>query len=344
MEFARKFAYGKKMTQTKNGYYEYACPLCSEFVAKRRKTYWSHLREVHREQSIDCKMFKCHYTCVGQQLMEVHRLDKHVDQYDSSNHNYEEKSQCSICYQELTTTQLLQHYRDNHDEVMDVRLYQCRACKIDFPSDALKQKHVRLAHVKKHNNDKESRNKKQCHFCSSWFKGAESLGNHVRRVHTGERPFKCSYCEDSFFSSQELYAHNRTLHALFWEVDKRRKDWQKENPDKDPSEFKMDCSLCGKVCMTIDELSQHWKEAHPDVVNQANVQWKKSAAEAKPTICEKCGKTWKGNQSTHLKIHTFDQHDLEATRCPVCLEEFSDREGAISHIDEKHRHSSSKYV
>ena len=120
-----------------------------------------------------------------------------------------------MCGQDLTWSQLLLHYRDNHNLVMDVRQYRCQACGIDFKNKNLRQNHQNLAHrhmttyscekcgkqfkggkskrkLEKHMEKvhmKDSQ-KRQCQFCKSWFTTPESLANHVRRLHTGETPFK----------------------------------------------------------------------------------------------------------------------------------------------------------
>ena len=262
-----------------------------------------------------------------------------------------------MCGQDLTWSQLLLHYRDNHNAVMDVRLYRCQACGIDFNNKNLRQNHQNLAHRHKttyscekcgkqfkggkskrkleqhmekvHMKDSQ---KRQCQFCKSWFTTPESLGNHVRRLHTGETPSKCTYCEESFFSSQDLYSHKKLVHPCSYDADRKRKAWLRENPGKDPSEYKMDCHLCGTLWTNITELRQHWHEAHPDQIDMPEKR------EHTQVTCERCGKGWQSSSgATHLKIHTFEIHDLEATRCPICLDEFSDRGEAMKHVAEGHK-------
>ena len=337
--------------------YEYTCPLCNEYDAKERKMYWSHLRAVHREDSIDCNTYKCHYTCVGSQLMVVHKLDKHtIDRNDSKNYingGQVEQCRCDMCGQELTWSQLLPHYKDNHDAIMDVRRFLCLTCGIDFNSHYLRQRHRKVVHIRKdtYSCDKCGKQlhgkgtlekhmkkvhmkdslKKQCQFCKSWFQGAENLGNHVRRAHTGETPFKCAYCEESFFSSTNLYEHKTHVHPCSWNADKKRKAWLRENPDKDPSEYKMDCHLCGTLWTTLNELRQHWHEVHP---NQIDIHVREKS-KSKPFTCELCGAGF--SRATYLQIHTFKKHDIDRTRCPICSEEFPDREGVVEHLTEEHK-------
>ena len=335
------------------------CPLCNDYVAKERKSYWSHLRSVHREDSIDCNVYKCHYTCVGSQLMVVHKLVKHdIDMYDSNNYKnggQEDQCRCDMCGQELTRSQLLPHYKDNHDAVMDKHRYLCMACGINFNSNALRERHRKLVHSRKttYSCDKCGKQfqglskktlqqhmekvhmkdslKKQCQFCKSWFQGAEGLGNHVRRAHTGETPFKCVYCEESFFSSVDLYKHKTHVHPCSWDADKKRKVWLRENPDKDPSEYKMDCHLCGTLWTTINELRQHWHEVHP---TQIDIHVPPEQRKTKQITCEVCGAGY--SSAFYLKIHTFKKHDIDRKRCPICSEEFPNREGAVEHLKEKH--------
>ena len=51
-------------------------------------------------------------------------------------------------------------------------------------------------------------------------------------------------------------------------------------------------------------------------------------------MCELCGSKYQSNRQ--LKVHTFEKHELEATKCPVCRDEFPSREGATAHVRDKH--------
>ncbi len=56
-------------------------------------------------------------------------------------------------------------------------------------------------HQKTHNEVKD-------HECGKSFKTTGHLKQH-QRIHTGERPYKCSYCDKSFIRSANLKSHEQ---------------------------------------------------------------------------------------------------------------------------------------
>ena len=47
----------------------------------------------------------------------------------------------------------------------------------------------------------------QCSECNKSFKTSALMRQHVRRIHTGKKPFSCSYCTESFRIVTELKEH-----------------------------------------------------------------------------------------------------------------------------------------
>lgn len=52
----------------------------------------------------------------------------------------------------------------------------------------------------------------QCSFCNKSFSQGNDLKAHIRR-HTGER-FKCDLCNEGFIQGYHLTHHKRTVHGL----------------------------------------------------------------------------------------------------------------------------------
>ena len=339
---------------------EYKCPLCNVSVATEREKYWTHLRSVHKQDSIECEVVSCHYTCVGtQQLMAIHMLDEHKKDpskeckaaaLEGDNHELIECT-CDICGQNLTWSRLLLHYNRNHSLALHGCQFLCRYCGVAFNSRYLRTSHIEKEHAKashvcdncgkkfdlrsgldghrKKVHMKDSL-KKQCQICKVWLCNSEIHAAHVRRHHTGAKPFKCTFCEKSFFIASDAWRHKKNVHPNSYAASQSRKAWLRENPGKDPSEYKMECHLCSTFRTTnMSDLRQHWNEIHP---NLTDIHVRGRGRHSK--ICETCGDTLLN--PTLLKIHTFEKHDIEETKCPLCPEQCQNREEAMKHMSEKH--------
>ena len=98
---------------------------------------------------------------------------------------------------------------------------------------------------------------------------------------------------------------------------------------RDPLEYRMKCHLCIEVVSTIGDLRSHWDEAHPGETDNPVRPFYNSF---NPIMCELCGVELRNGK--HLKIHTFEYHEAEATKCPICMIEYTSRDEALSHIRE----------
>ena len=328
---------------------QYNCPICHEPFGSDRHGCWGHLKSFHKEKSEVCEVQSCRYACVGKELMLLHTLAKHK----KHGNGLQVTLTCDICGKPISQAKLPKHYREEHNLLLDDGCrFICRHCGEAFKSKGVRADHINQTHLKVSFDCKEcgksfKRNKrqlyqhmkkvhmkesckKQCHICKEWYKGAEELATHVRRAHTGEKPFPCVFCHESFYSSLDANKHRKYKHGNSYNADQKRKAWIRENPTKDPLEYKMNCHLCSKVISTISALRRHWDEVHPGETDNKRNQYTRTPEQK--IICELCGKVL---QSKHLlKIHTFNMHEPEATKCPICQEEFPSRDGAIVHMKE----------
>ena len=116
---------------------------------------------------------------------------------------------------------------------------------IYFRSQAQLHRHINTVHLKKsftceicgasfgllsglrghidkvHNKDKW---RKQCSVCQRWLSTPETLASHMR-THTGEKPYKCNFCDETFVSGTWMGIHRRKMHPQQWkeELEKRKK-------------------------------------------------------------------------------------------------------------------------
>nr|XP_023020750.1 ras-responsive element-binding protein 1-like [Leptinotarsa decemlineata] len=86
------------------------------------------------------------------------------------------------------------------------RKYLCPICE-----KMLTSQHEFTLHIRSHNNENEPQDEKgyTCRICCKVLSSSSSLDRHVL-VHSGERPFHCKYCGDTFTTNGNMHRHMRT--------------------------------------------------------------------------------------------------------------------------------------
>ena len=159
-----------------------------------------------------------------------------------------------------------------------------------------------LTHTKKHVT---TETKYDCQHCGRALKDKGALTEH-ERVHTGEKPLKCTICEKEFRMKQSLKAHVKTQHT-------------KDNI--------YNCELCGKTFNYGRGLLKHLSRYHGnetgfkcgecnDVFSTEMGLKIHSANPCFKHVCTYCAKIfkWKGNLNVHIQTH----QDPEERKCLLC--------------------------
>ncbi|KAF0042535.1 hypothetical protein F2P81_006067 [Scophthalmus maximus] len=131
----------------------------------------------------------------------------------------------------------------------------------------------------------------KCVKCAKVFSTPHGLEVHVRRSHSGTRPFACELCGKTFGHAVSLEQH-KAVHS---------------------QERSFDCKICGKSFKRSSTLSTHLL-IHTDT---------------RPYPCQYCGKRF--HQKSDMKKHTFIHTGEKPHKCQVCGKAFSQSSNLITH-------------
>ncbi|XP_056434741.1 zinc finger protein Gfi-1b isoform X1 [Gadus chalcogrammus] len=130
-----------------------------------------------------------------------------------------------------------------------------------------------------------------CITCEKVFSTPHGLEVHVRRSHSGTRPFGCDVCRKTFGHAVSLEQH-MNVHS---------------------QEKSFECKMCGKTFKRSSTLSTHLL-IHSDT---------------RPYPCQYCGKRF--HQKSDMKKHTYIHTGEKPHKCQVCGKAFSQSSNLITH-------------
>ncbi|KAF5277820.1 hypothetical protein FQA39_LY18429 [Lamprigera yunnana] len=191
--------------ETHDGDPVFQCDKCSEIFTLRKE-----LVQHDKNHQTSCKFCG---KLVLKSSMNLH-LVKHTDKFRCSRcggrfnsnaalsqhiitvHTAIKDHICEICGKRFSSQTAMRVHMKSHS---DERMYPCKLCTY-----AGRTASAIYVHMSTHANDLCV-----CEFCSKTFKSTRNLNDHLRRVHSKEKKYQCSYCDKKFVDKYVLRIHVR---------------------------------------------------------------------------------------------------------------------------------------
>nr|CAD7425083.1 unnamed protein product [Timema monikensis] len=270
------------------------CPICGKTVGARGF-------KLHLNQHKNTNSFVC-ITCV-KVFPNESELKSHM-----SAHSHEKQHLCETCGKSFNTkTAMMEHVRVHlNDE--DKEKFECDTCHTLYSSKNILKRHIIL-------HDKAKEKKYACETCGKTFFKLPNLRLHIK-VHSEDRPFKCSCCSMAFKWKKNLDTHT-SIHGLGTD------NHSKDNERIRKATPRVQCEVCGKYLASKWNLSVHMKRHNGNFTGSH--------------MCHICGKTLCDSQamSRHLKVHM----GIKPFECKICNKHFGTK---MSRDDHERTHTGEK--
>ncbi|XP_068604601.1 zinc finger and BTB domain-containing protein 41 [Brachionichthys hirsutus] len=230
-------------------------------------------------------------------------------------HTGEKPFQCDVCLQRYSTKSNLTVHRKRHagDAPFQRKDHKCPFCSKLHASKKTLGKHVRRFHPEHIQEFLAKRKRKsegwKCAICLKTFTRRPHLQEHMI-LHTQDRPFKCSFCDECFKSRFARLKHQEKYHLgpfpceicgrQFNDTGNRKRHIECTHGGK----RKWTCFVCGKSVRERTTLREHLRIHSGE----------------KPHLCSICGQSFRHGSSyrLHLRVH----HDDKRYECDQCGKTF----------------------
>ena len=165
-------------------------------------TYKSHHSLLRHNDQIhsDNPTYRCSHC--SKRLGGKSELENHMQTHDTANFF---KAVCSICGTKYKTNESLKHHIKRSHSKED--MHQCSKCSKTFRYPNELRKHQQSAHETKSLEEYFA-----CGDCPKKLKTKRCLDLH-KMMHSGEKPYKCGFCEGEFRQAAHKRTHERNVHG-----------------------------------------------------------------------------------------------------------------------------------
>ncbi|XP_053685076.1 zinc finger protein 808-like [Sabethes cyaneus] len=206
------YSEGALRTHQQKAHSTTSCPKCSKQLVPG--SLWKHLLTVHGNGAqFVCEI--CARSFVDKRCFEAH-WKGHMGT------RHEDRAQCTICSVWLTNKyQLTKHIKRRHAVPDPNEQHQCNACGKQLRSREAYHHHKHRFH---------GRLQYECEVCHEKFRMIRYMREHVALKHTGEYLYKCSYCDEQFFTQNKHYTHRKNVHPVEFQEYLRKRLLSKTGP------------------------------------------------------------------------------------------------------------------
>jgi len=188
--------------------------------------------------------------------------------------------ECEVCQKTFNRKDHLTKHKIVHSNKKE---HVCSECNKAFSRKDKMKRHLKNIHGIVEMKSPPKKESHECEVCGKVCPSPAFLIGH-RRLHTGERPFKCDQCDKDFRLRGDYLKHLKIHTGIRPYV----------------------CDICGKTFNKCASMRNH-KVLHSD---------------EKPFSCDECGKRFKAKRHLHkhMRIHT----DIKNYACSYCEKKFRD--------------------
>ncbi|CAK6442304.1 unnamed protein product [Pipistrellus nathusii] len=256
----------------------------------------------------------------NRKILQCPMCDKTFDRigkYESHTrvHTGEKPFECDICHQRYSTKSNLTVHRRKHSNGTDFhqKEHKCPYCNKLHASKKTLAKHVKRFHpenAQEFISIKKTKSESwKCEICKKYFTRKPHLEEHMI-LHSQDKPFKCTYCEEHFKSRFARLKHQEKFHLGPFPCDVCGRQFNDTGNLKRHVECthggkrKWTCFICGKSVRERTTLKEHMRIHSGE----------------KPHLCSICGQRFRHGSSyrLHLRVH----HDDKRYGCEECGKTF----------------------